>query len=59
MGDLRLILIVSILSVFSFVSGFIIASVFRRIRNERRYSAIDQLRDRFRTKLAKSIQSQP
>lgn len=52
MGDLRLILIVSILSVFSFVLGFIIASVFRRIRNERRYSTIDQLRDKFRTKLA-------
>ncbi|NPU83029.1 MAG: HEAT repeat domain-containing protein [Syntrophaceae bacterium] len=52
MSDLRLILIVSILSVFSFILGFIIASVIRRLRNERRYSAIDQLRDRFRTKLA-------
>ena len=52
MSDLHLILIGSILSVFSFVFGFIIASVFRRVRNERRYSVIDQLRDRFRAKLA-------
>lgn len=52
MSDLRLILIVSILLVFSFVLGFILASVFRRYRNERRYSQIDQLRDRFRSKLA-------
>jgi HEAT repeat protein len=52
MIDLRLVLIVAIVSVLFLIIGFVLASVSRRYRNERRYAIIDRLRERFRVKLA-------
>lgn len=59
MTDLRLILIGFIVLVLFFILASVMASVFRRVQNKKRYEKLDGLREKFRAEILRLAGSGP